>query len=216
MLNKNNVIYCIRNEKEYEWFLQNVLPDANLLPSIKFKNMNRMYVIIYDGRIYIEEKNSSEQDIPTLDLPIINVSELINAKPYAFKIAYINYMNSYIEQTQITSDTYRLTIPVLDSHNDMIEIYIQNKSGEFIITDGGMIVSEIINFDSKILTDSVENYMMHQRQRVVTKLLNQYNINISEKNIAEITTSKENLSINIIKFIQCIQAISWINEIYCK
>lgn len=216
MLNKNNVIYCIRNEKEYEWLLQNVLPDANLLPSVKFKNMNRMYIIIYDGRIYIEEKNSSEQDIPTIDLPIINVSELINAKPYTFKIAYINYMNSYIEQTQITSDTYRLTMPVLDSHNNMIEIYIQNKSGEFIITDGGMIVSEIINFDSKILTDSVENYMMHQRQRVVTKLLNQYNINISEKNIAEITTSKENLSINIIKFIQCIQAISWINEIYCK
>lgn len=57
---------------------------------------------------------------------------------------YLNWIKENIEQFQINSTTFRLTLPFLDRNNDLIEFYIIKKEdGTFCITDDGATINDL-------------------------------------------------------------------------
>ena len=60
-----------------------------------------------------------------------------------YKKEYLDWLNANIDQHEIAANTYRITLPFLDRHNDMIDIYIQKQGSNFIITDDGNTISDL-------------------------------------------------------------------------
>lgn len=117
-----------------------------------------------------------------------------------FKQQYINWLNENIEQYKIEDNIYRLTVPFLDRHNDMIEIYIQNKSGKFIITDDGNTISDLIMSGFDIFNSP-------RRKNLLLHILKSYGVDLGMDNSLSISTSMSDMPLRKHLLIQCIQKV---------
>lgn len=57
---------------------------------------------------------------------------------------YLNWLKSNMTQTRIDNDTFEITTPFLDRHNDYTQIYLKEiNPGTFLVTDKGYTITDL-------------------------------------------------------------------------
>ena len=97
------------------------------------------------------------------------------------------------------NDSIEITTPYLDRHNDYIQIYAQNKQGEYLLTDDGWSLEDLAlsgcNIDSP------------KRQALLRMTLNGFGIRLNNGKL-EVITSPDNFSVKKHNLIQAIMAVN--------
>lgn len=108
-------------------------------------------------------------------------------------------------QKKISENTYRLTLPFLDSNNTATEIYIIEKQGKFIVTDDGYTFDELSlnNFD----------FSGGRRKELIQKILNNYAVNLGKDNDLYVECNKEALAFKKHLLIQCMLKINDLTQL---
>lgn len=233
MIKTDKVIYRARTQEEYDWLMEK-LDDAGCewgwgerpRKSGEESSWSENYWETYssDYCIDLEKKlltcadfdfydNNLDSDYK--DYEYIEVSELMEKEADDFKQGYINWLSENIEQYKVMDNVYRLTLPFLDKHNDMIEIYIQDKkTGKIVVTDNGGAGIELTEARYKFYGSFEEKTMICKRQLLLMRILKLYKVDILSDGSLSISTSRDRLYLDITRFVQCVQVVLWLNEVY--
>ncbi|MCL2137759.1 MAG: DUF1828 domain-containing protein [Coriobacteriia bacterium] len=95
---------------------------------------------------------------------------------------YISWLKDNTTGEMINDNTYEITSPFLDRHNDYIQIYISEVENGYILTDDGFIMSDLELSGMSINTA--------KRTRELNLLLNRFGINLDKNNALTVTCQK--------------------------
>lgn len=117
-----------------------------------------------------------------------------------YKKEYLDWLNANIDQHEIAANTYRITLPFLDRHNDMIDIYIQKQGSSFIITDDGNTISDLSFSGFDVFSST-------KREQLLEQLLRSFSVDLGENDSLCITATKNDLPLKKHLLVQCIQKV---------
>ena len=92
-----------------------------------------------------------------------------------------------------------ITTPYFDRHNDYIQIYLKKKGDDFIITDDGYTITDLIQSGCAI--DSP------RRNALLKSTINGFGVRLSNESI-EVTTTQDNFPVKTHNLIQAILAVN--------
>lgn len=118
---------------------------------------------------------------------------------YDYKKQYIDWLTANIEQNKINDNTYRITLPFLDRHNDMIDIYIVDHNGKYELSDDGNTINDL-----ELSGVSLKN---GRRKVLLNEILNSYGIKLGDGNALISDASTDNLPLKKHMLSQCILKI---------
>ncbi len=108
-------------------------------------------------------------------------------KQHKFVEQYSNWIKDNTGIYQHPNNIIELTTPFLDSHNDALQIYIQdNGSGDLRLSDGGYILSDL---EMSGVTLSTKN-----RDRIMREMISSFGVLLSDQNDLYIFASPDNFA----------------------
>lgn len=116
-----------------------------------------------------------------------------------FKKIYLDWLNQNIEQKKITDNTYRITLPFLDRHNDMIDIYIIKQRENYLLTDDGNTIHDL-----EISGIGLEK---GRRKELLDQMLTAYGVKMDDNCALTATASISDLPLKKHMLSQCILKI---------
>lgn len=119
-----------------------------------------------------------------------------------FCAMYLRWLSGNIEQFQINSDIYRITLPFLDRNNDHTDLYIKDQhNGTFVITDDGAILNDLAlcGFD---FSNS------ERRKRTLRSVVAAHGVSISEANELQVVCTVDDLPQKKHMLAQCMVKVS--------
>ena len=117
-----------------------------------------------------------------------------------YKKEYINWLNSIVDQEKINDTTFRFSLPFLDRHNDLIEIYLIEKENGYELTDDGSTLRDlkVSGFD----LNSSEN-----RKKIFQRIINSHGVSIDSNEALHVDCDRAELPIKKHLLAQCIQKV---------
>lgn len=114
---------------------------------------------------------------------------------------YINWLNENIDHYEVRTNVYRLSLPFLDRHNDMLDIYILKQDDDsFIITDDGNTINDL-------LFSGFDLFNSKRRKELFSQIINSFGVFRKEDNSLYIKASMNNLPLKKHLLAQCIQKV---------
>lgn len=99
---------------------------------------------------------------------------MTNEIPTDFVDIYIKWVKENIDQFQINSNTYRISMPFLDRNNDYVEFYIiRTDSNKYILTDEAATINDLFMCGFDIQKNS-------KRERILKSIVESFGVNISD------------------------------------
>ena len=112
-----------------------------------------------------------------------------------FKAQYLDWLKENIAQSEIRKGVYRITLPYLNRSNDMMDIYILEKNGGYILTDDGEILRNLelsgVNLDTG------------RRKDLLNQILLSFGIKIDKSQTLFTEASLDNLPLRKHMLSQC-------------
>ena|GEM_PF-1647914 len=103
-----------------------------------------------------------------------------------------------MEEVKHLDEWIEITTPYLDSHNDYLQIYIQRRNGELVITDAGYILQDLELSGWKPDTPGRKALLMTTLKRFGVKL---------NGDVLEIRTSAEHVASGRLNLIEAMLAV---------
>jgi hypothetical protein len=108
--------------------------------------------------------------------------------------SYLEWLQVGIKAEPLEDDVTQLTTPFLDRHNDHLQIYAERtKTGEFLLTDDGYIMSEL-------KSSGVERHG-RRREELLTDVLRGHGVTLNNKEL-QLTATQDSLGRRIHSLIQ--------------
>ncbi len=117
-----------------------------------------------------------------------------------FKDNYIDWIKENVYQHEVLPGIYRFTLPFLDRHNDLIEVYIWKDGNDFRISDNRYTISDLELSGLNIFSSSKRTAIYHQ-------ILNAHGISETEDHELFVSGKPSELPMKKHMMAQCIQKI---------
>ena len=115
---------------------------------------------------------------------------------------YLNWLKDNIEQFQINSDTFRITLPFLDRNNDHTELYIIDQhDGTFLITDDGAVLNDL-------LLSGFDFSSSKRRQQILAAITAAHGVSVTDDNELQIACTMDDLPLKKHMLAQCMVNVS--------
>ena len=112
---------------------------------------------------------------------------------------YTLWLKDKTSLKQVSDKWVRITSPLLDRHNDCIQIYAKKENSSYILTDDGYIIEDLLNSGCKL--DS------SKRKELLKMTLAGFGVSMHE-NILEIQATQENFPLKKHNLLQAMLAVN--------
>ena len=112
---------------------------------------------------------------------------------------HIQWLQENIVFLEIKNDWLQITTPYLDRHNDYMQFYVRREGSEYLLTDDGCIISDLIASGCPIDSPQVQ-------ERLITTL-NGFGVQMDGEQLMTRAMPDE-LSLKIHNFIQAMLAVN--------
>ncbi len=97
------------------------------------------------------------------------------------------------------NDWVEITTPYLDRHNDYLQIYAQRQNGDYVLTDDGYVLHDLVS--------SGCNLDSGKRQALLRMTLNGFGVHLEEQRL-EVKASKDNFAVRKHNLVQAMLAVN--------
>jgi hypothetical protein len=97
------------------------------------------------------------------------------------------------------NDWVEITTPYLDRHNDYLQIYAQRQNGDYVLTDDGYVLHDLVSSGCSL--DS------GKRQALLRMTLNGFGVHLEEQRL-EVKASKDNFAVRKHNLVQAMLAVN--------
>jgi len=121
---------------------------------------------------------------------------------YDFQSMYLHWLSENIEQFQINSDVYRVTLPFLDRNNDHTDVYVVDRhDGTFRLTDDGAILNDLSFCGCDLFSSK-------RRHQTLLSVVAAHGVSISDSNELETVCALDDLPQKKHMLAQCMVKVS--------
>lgn len=115
---------------------------------------------------------------------------------------YLSFLKDHSREISVAENTTKITLPFLDSLNDCTEIFIVKNENDFLVTDNGETLSNLL-FNGIAIKGLA-------RQNIFNRILNSYGVQIQQNSLFV----KATISDLFLKKHLLLQCISKVNDMY--